>query len=189
GFLETGETGEQGAAREAKEEVNADVAVGGLLAVYSLPHIDQVQMIYSSVLKNADEVNGKLAANSVSAGQETDEVMLVRWEDIPWDDLAFPTTSWALWHHRIRTEEAAASSRNSSAEGSPMAADPLKGGVASEKEGHASRAQAVARGVSREGLWVPQGTVYSSPSENSSLFWCPDRGLHTKRSWNVSVDS
>lgn len=42
GFLELGETGEEGAAREAREEMNADVDVGGLLAVYSLPHIGQM---------------------------------------------------------------------------------------------------------------------------------------------------
>lgn len=42
GFLEMGETGEEGAAREAKEELNAQIEVGGLLAVYCLPHIGQV---------------------------------------------------------------------------------------------------------------------------------------------------
>ena len=39
GFLEMGESTEEGAAREAREELNADVLVGDLLAVYSLPHI------------------------------------------------------------------------------------------------------------------------------------------------------
>ena len=42
GFLEIGETGEEGAAREAREEMNADIDVGGLLAVYGLPHIGQM---------------------------------------------------------------------------------------------------------------------------------------------------
>ncbi|CAN0535229.1 unnamed protein product, partial [Scytosiphon promiscuus] len=41
--------------------------------------------------------------------------MVVRWEDIPWDLLAFPTTSWALWHHRIRTEEVFAASSSHTA--------------------------------------------------------------------------
>lgn len=41
GFLEIGETGEEGAAREAREEMNAEIDVGGLLAVYCLPHIGQ----------------------------------------------------------------------------------------------------------------------------------------------------
>lgn len=39
GYLEMGETAEQGAAREAREELNAEIDVRGLLAVYSLPHI------------------------------------------------------------------------------------------------------------------------------------------------------
>lgn len=42
GFLELGETGEEGAAREAREEMNAEIDVGGLLAVYGLPHIGQM---------------------------------------------------------------------------------------------------------------------------------------------------
>lgn len=42
GFLEIGETGEEGAAREAREEMNAEIDVGGLLAVYGLPHIGQM---------------------------------------------------------------------------------------------------------------------------------------------------
>ena len=42
GFLEIGETVEEGAAREAREEINAEIEVGDLLAVYSLPHIGQM---------------------------------------------------------------------------------------------------------------------------------------------------
>ncbi|CAM9130122.1 unnamed protein product [Ectocarpus fasciculatus] len=79
GFLELGETGEEGAAREAREEMNADVDVGGLLAVYSLPHIGQIQMIYSSELKDTQGANGALVDNakSFSAGQETDEASAI----------------------------------------------------------------------------------------------------------------
>lgn len=40
--MEMGETSEQGAAREAREELNADANIGKLLAVYSLPHIGQM---------------------------------------------------------------------------------------------------------------------------------------------------
>ena len=40
GFLEMGESAEEGAVREAREELNADVQLGDLLAVYSLPHIN-----------------------------------------------------------------------------------------------------------------------------------------------------
>lgn len=37
-----GEAAKDGAAREAKEELNAEVDVGELLAIYSLPHISQM---------------------------------------------------------------------------------------------------------------------------------------------------
>lgn len=43
------------------------------LTRFLLPSL-QSQMIYSSVLKDPQQVDGKLAADSVSAGQETDEV-------------------------------------------------------------------------------------------------------------------
>lgn len=36
---------EEGAAREAREELNADIHVGELLALYSLPHIGQMYYI------------------------------------------------------------------------------------------------------------------------------------------------
>ena len=40
------------------------------------------------------------ACPEVAVGEESQEVALVRWNDIPWDDLAFPTNHWALRQHR-----------------------------------------------------------------------------------------
>ncbi|CAM9796202.1 unnamed protein product, partial [Ectocarpus sp. 12 AP-2014] len=222
GFLELGETGEEGAAREAREEMNADVDVGGLLAVYSLPHIGQIQMIYSSELRDTQGANDALAnnAHSFSAGQETDEancvpfeyvqVISVRWEDIPWDTLAFPTTSWALWHHRLRVEEAAKMSTISSSSGAPL--DTGEGRRRGFSGG--DTVSAVAKAVVDDDFVVGTrtdhskpgvsdtmgtgvgvafgaiaGTVFSVPSVNSSLFWRPAEGLHQKEGWNVSTDS
>ncbi len=34
----------------------------------------------------------------VAAGPESAEVGLFRWDEIPWDDLAFPSVRWALNH-------------------------------------------------------------------------------------------
>lgn len=45
GYLELGETVEEGAVREAREELNVDIHVGQLLALYSLPHIGQMYNI------------------------------------------------------------------------------------------------------------------------------------------------
>jgi ADP-ribose pyrophosphatase YjhB (NUDIX family) len=89
GYLELGETPEAGALREAWEEARAKMEMRGLLAVYSVPRISQVQLIYLADLANAD----------VSAGEESLEVQLFRWAEIPWDDIAFPSVSWALNHY------------------------------------------------------------------------------------------
>ena len=90
GYLELGETPEAGAAREAMEEANARIAVDALLAVYSVPRISQVQIIYRARLVDAD----------VSPGPESQAVRLCAWDEIPWDQLAFPSVRWALNHWR-----------------------------------------------------------------------------------------
>ena len=86
GFLEEGESVEAGARREAWEEARADIELDGLLGVYSVPRISQVHMVFRARLRSAE----------VSAGEESLEVRLVGWEEIPWDDLAFPSVTWAL---------------------------------------------------------------------------------------------
>ncbi len=90
GFMEERESTEQGAIREAREEANAEIELEGLLAVYSIPHISQVQLIYKARLANA----------AVSPGPESHAVMLYDWSEIPWGELAFPSVEWALQHHR-----------------------------------------------------------------------------------------
>ena len=86
GYLELNESSEEGALREAREEANAELHLTGLLAVYNIPRISQVQLIYRAVLVSEDG----------SAGEESEEVSLFRAEDIPWRDLAFPSVRWAL---------------------------------------------------------------------------------------------
>lgn len=86
GYLELGETLEQGAAREAYEEAHARIRVVDLLALYSLPHISQVQAIFRA----------ELLDEAISPGVESAEVALVPWSEVPWDELAFPSVGWAL---------------------------------------------------------------------------------------------
>ncbi|MEO0501446.1 MAG: NUDIX hydrolase [Pseudomonadota bacterium] len=86
GFLELGETVEEGALREAREEACCTLDITGVLAVYSVPRIGQVQVMHMA----------RLAAPGYAAGPESEEVAVFRWDDIPWDDLAFPTVHWAL---------------------------------------------------------------------------------------------
>lgn len=86
GFMEVGETTEEGAAREAMEEANARIEIRDMLAVYNIPRISQVQIMYRA----------RLARPEFSAGPESLEVGLFSWNDIPWDNLAFPSVHWAL---------------------------------------------------------------------------------------------
>lgn len=92
GFMELSETTIEGAVREAWEEACARIEVDALLALYNLPRISQVQMIYRA----------RLVTPEVAAGPESLEVGLFRWDEIPWDDIAFPTVRWALHEYRAR---------------------------------------------------------------------------------------
>jgi len=86
GYLELGETAEEGAKREAWEEARARIALDGLLAVFSIARIGQVQLLY----------RGRLAEPGFAAGPESLDVGLFPWEQIPWQELAFPSVHWAL---------------------------------------------------------------------------------------------
>ncbi|MEL7028379.1 MAG: NUDIX hydrolase [Pseudomonadota bacterium] len=90
GYLELHETPEEGAKREAREEAEAEIAIDRLLAVYAIPRISQVQLIFRA----------RLAAPHFAPGPESLETQVYAWEDIPWNALAFPSVHWALNHHR-----------------------------------------------------------------------------------------
>ncbi|WP_020649800.1 NUDIX hydrolase [Solimonas variicoloris] len=84
GFMELGETSGQGAAREAMEEAQADVEIDDLLMVINVPYVSQVYMIH----------RGTLRTEHYGPTFESSEVRLMREDEIPWDDIAFPT----IWH-------------------------------------------------------------------------------------------
>jgi ADP-ribose pyrophosphatase YjhB (NUDIX family) len=86
GYMELGETPQEGAIREAREEANAHLVLGDLLAIYTIKHLSQVQMIYRATL----------ASPTFAAGTESLEVKLFAFDEIPWDDIAFPTVHWML---------------------------------------------------------------------------------------------
>lgn len=90
GYLETGETAQAGAIREAWEEAQARISIERLLAVYDLTHAGQVQLIYRGVLTDPH----------MAPGEESLETALFGWDDIPWGELAWPTVRWALTHAR-----------------------------------------------------------------------------------------
>ncbi len=86
GFLELHETAEEGAMREAQEEACAEIEIERLLAVYSVTHISQVQLIYKAHLVRPE----------IAPGPESQEVALMEWDEIPWTELAFPSVFWTL---------------------------------------------------------------------------------------------
>jgi ADP-ribose pyrophosphatase YjhB (NUDIX family) len=86
GYLELNETTQQGACREAFEEAGANIAIESLLAIYEIPHASQLHVYFKAHLKSPQ----------IKAGEESLEVKLFSWEEIPWEDLAFPSVHHAL---------------------------------------------------------------------------------------------
>lgn len=81
GFMENGETSAEAAARETIEEAEAKVHLHGLYTVFNLPHISQVYLFY-----RAEVIDGQYGV-----GVESLESGLFEEQDIPWNELAFPT--------------------------------------------------------------------------------------------------
>ncbi len=96
GYQELKESSKDGARREAMEEAGADVEVDQLLAIYEIPEASQVMTIY----------RGRLKSPEIEAGPESMEVGLFAWDDIPWDQLAFPMVGEAL-NKYIKTKDQA----------------------------------------------------------------------------------
>lgn len=86
GYMDRGETAEQAAVRETREETGLDVAVTGLAGVYSYADSIVVVVVYRV------DVRGGQAA----PGAECLEARGFEPQEIPWDELAFPATHDAL---------------------------------------------------------------------------------------------
>ena len=86
GFMENGETVEEAAIRETAEEANARVEIFSLFSVVSLPHISQVYMLFRA----------RLLGEDFGPGHETMETRLFPEQDVPWQELAFPSITHTL---------------------------------------------------------------------------------------------
>ena len=86
GFMENGETMQQGAARESWEEALARVEIGSPLAIVHVLHAEQVHVTFRA----------RLATPEFGAGTESLEVGLYAPAEIPWQDIAFPSVHFAL---------------------------------------------------------------------------------------------
>ena len=80
GFMENGESLATAAARETREEANAVAEGIQLYAVFNLPHINQVYVLF----------RGGVAGGYASAGPESLETAWFEPHELPWDELAFP---------------------------------------------------------------------------------------------------
>lgn len=86
GFMENGESTEEGALRETWEEAKAKVEIKQLFSMIAVPHISQVHIFFLA----------DLPLPEFDAGEESLEVALFHPDDIPWDEIAFPTVSETL---------------------------------------------------------------------------------------------
>jgi len=86
GFLENHETTLEGAVRETLEEAHARVEISMLYALYNVPHINQVYLLF----------RGQLLDLNFKPGAESLEVQLFDERQIPWEKLAFRTVRETL---------------------------------------------------------------------------------------------
>ncbi|HEY4911387.1 MAG TPA: NUDIX hydrolase [Methylomirabilota bacterium] len=86
GFVDWGEAVEAAAVRETREETGLEVDLDGLLGVYSYPGTPIVIVVYRA----------RVIGGEVRTCWENDCVEWVAPGDIPWEQLAFPSTTEAL---------------------------------------------------------------------------------------------
>ena len=89
GFMENGESTEEGAQRECWEEARAELELHGLYTMFSLPQISQVYLLFKGELKHLE----------FGPGPESLEVDLFTESQIPWDEIAFPVMKKTLRHY------------------------------------------------------------------------------------------
>lgn len=86
GYLENGETVEEGALRELWEEANAKIEVERLHCIFDIVHSQHVYLHFL----------GRLSPETYSCGPESLEAGLFLESEIPWNEIAFSSTTFAL---------------------------------------------------------------------------------------------
>lgn len=86
GYLEDFEKAEDGAIRETLEEAGADIEIIQPLVVYNIPQANQVYIHFLARLKDGN----------VSNGVESLETKLFTEDEIPWKEMAFTSSTFAL---------------------------------------------------------------------------------------------
>jgi 8-oxo-dGTP diphosphatase len=86
GYVDWGEPVDAAAIRETYEETGLRVELGGLLGVYSYPGAPVAVVVYRA----------RVLGGTITICHENDRVEWVAPEAIPWENLAFPSTTAAL---------------------------------------------------------------------------------------------
>ncbi len=86
GYLENGETVQEGAVREVFEETGAKIELGALHTIFNLPDVNQVYMIFRA----------QMASEKTITTAESIEVDLFSPDEIPWSEMAFESNTFAL---------------------------------------------------------------------------------------------
>lgn len=86
GFMEMGESTEQGAIRETAEEAGAKIQIESLLTMIDVPEVSQVHIYYLA----------KVLSPEFYPGEESLEVKLFDFNDIPWSEISFTTVTSTL---------------------------------------------------------------------------------------------
>ena len=103
GYLELGESAEAGALREAWEEARARIELEGLLAVYSVERIGQVQLLYRARLLRRGGGGRSGEPGGAAAGLGRDPLGGPRLPDRPLDPASMPgpcaarRAPWSRW--------------------------------------------------------------------------------------------
>ncbi len=89
GYLENGETAQDGALRETLEETKASVKIITPYRFFNIPHVNQIYFIFRAELLKPE----------FGPTKESIDVQLFHEKDIPWDNIAFKVIRETLTHY------------------------------------------------------------------------------------------
>jgi ADP-ribose pyrophosphatase YjhB (NUDIX family) len=86
GYVDRGETPQVAAVREAREECGLDIRLDGLINLYAYPDRVPIIIVYAATV----------TGGTLCVDEECTEARLFGRDEIPWRELAFPSTREAL---------------------------------------------------------------------------------------------